>query len=214
MIQGSILSVFKCTDSDASLKTGGASFLVSGHQEAIKEDFAIKQWFRYNKGERREGMRQTPANLIEETAVSAWRLTAVLYLIIPVALLAGSIAAFVYISWPWWVIAIAVSLLIIDIIFFVFLIPRLRWRRWRYEVFEQEVYIQHGIIIRRRTLVPMLRVQHVDTKQGPILKKFSLATVTISTAATTHEIPALTEEEASGLRDRISELARVEENDV
>jgi len=36
----------------------------------------------------------------------------------------------------------------------------------------------------------------------------------ISTAATTHQIPALTDEDASDLRDRISTLARVDEDDV
>src|SRR5699024_360874 len=76
------------------------------------------------------------------------------------------------------------------------------------------IYIQHGILVVSRILVPMIRVQHVDTKQGPILRKFNLASVTISTAATTHEIPALIEADASALRDRISTLARVDEDDV
>ncbi|HLS67353.1 MAG TPA: PH domain-containing protein, partial [Pseudogracilibacillus sp.] len=64
------------------------------------------------------------------------------------------------------------------------------------------------------TIIPMIRVQHVDTKQGPILKRYSLATVSISTAATVHEIPALNEAEASVIRDRISVLARVDEDDI
>src|SRR5699024_3890336 len=97
---------------------------------------------------------------------------------------------------------------------FIYLIPALRYRRWRYEIFEQEIYIQHGILIRTRTLIPMIRVQHVDTEQGPILSRFELTTVSISTAATTHNIPALVEEDASHLRDRISTLARVDEDDV
>ena len=46
----------------------------------------------------------------------------------------------------------------------------------------------------------MVRVQHVDTEQGPILKKYDLATITISSAATTHTIPALITAEA----DRIT----------
>lgn len=43
---------------------------------------------------------------------------------------------------------------------------------------------------------------------------YKLATVSISTAATTHEIPALYEEDATSLRDRISNLAMVDEDDV
>ena len=60
----------------------------------------------------------------------------------------------------------------------------------------------------------MVRVQHVDTSQGPILKKYDLANISISTAATTHVIPMLVTEEADRLRARISELARVAEDDV
>jgi Uncharacterized conserved protein len=60
----------------------------------------------------------------------------------------------------------------------------------------------------------MVRVQHVDTSQGPILKHYCLASMSISTAATIHTIPAITEQEADQLRVRISELARVAEDDV
>jgi membrane protein YdbS with pleckstrin-like domain len=60
----------------------------------------------------------------------------------------------------------------------------------------------------------MVRVQHVDTQQGPILRKYDLASITISTAATNHTIPALITSEADELRSRISTLARVAEDDV
>ena len=60
----------------------------------------------------------------------------------------------------------------------------------------------------------MARVQHVDTRQGPLLRHYGLSTVTISTAAGTHEIPALADDVAGILRDRISELARVVDEDV
>ena len=90
----------------------------------------------------------------------------------------------------------------------------IRWRRWRYEVREQEIELQHGVLFITRTLVPMVRVQHVDTQQGPLLRKYQLATVTISTAATVHEIPALPIEEAEELRVYISQLARVADEDV
>ena len=37
----------------------------------------------------------------------------------------------------------------------------------------------------------MIRVQHVDTEQGPILKNYNLANISISSAATVHTIPML-----------------------
>ena len=115
---------------------------------------------------------------------------------------------------PWWIYAIAAAVVILFAYFFIYLFPKVRWMRWRYEVRESEIELQHGIFIVKRTLIPMVRVQHVDTAQGPILRKYNLAEITISTAATNHTIPALVMEEADELRSRISALARVAEEDV
>jgi membrane protein YdbS with pleckstrin-like domain len=90
----------------------------------------------------------------------------------------------------------------------VIAVPELRWRRWRYEVRDQEIDLRHGTVRITRTLVPMLRVQHVDTTQGPIDQALGLATVVVHTAAGATTIPALEEDHAGRLRDRIAALAR------
>lgn len=159
-------------------------------------------------------MRQPPMNRIAPDAIKAWKWNASIYAgLLWIVIIAGFVVSFIF-DFSIWYAVVAAAVGFIMTYFTVFLFPLLRWRRWRYEIFDQEMYIQYGMIIMSRTLVPMIRVQHVDTKQGPILKKFKLASVTISTAATIHEIPALLEEDASDLRDRISALARVDEDDV
>lgn len=166
-------------------------------------------------------MRNEPRNRIAKDAMNVWRVRAIINIIICWGLLLAGGLAWVYffmmrdfadipLFYGW----IYLGLVILSIVLFVFIVPKFRYRRWRYEIFEQEVYIQHGILIMTRTIVPMIRVQHVDTVQGPILKKYKLSTVTISTAATVHQIPALTDEDASALRDQISVLARVDEDDM
>src|SRR5215208_607987 len=90
----------------------------------------------------------------------------------------------------------------------VVLLPELRWRRWRWEVREHEIDIRRGTLAVTRTLVPMLRVQHVDTKRDLLQQWLGLATVVFHTAAGANEIPALTVAEAGQVRDRIAELAR------
>lgn len=159
-------------------------------------------------------MREEPKHLIAVNAIRAWRISAIIYMIILWLLIIGLAVLTYLFDFSFLYISIAAIIGIIFTFFFVYAIPKLRYRRWRYEIFEQEVYIQHGILIMTRTIIPMIRVQHVETEQGPILKKYRLATVMISTAATTHQIPALTDEDASDLRDRISTLARVDEDDV
>ncbi|TKC13522.1 PH domain-containing protein [Robertmurraya kyonggiensis] len=155
-----------------------------------------------------------PQKRISERALTVWRITATIYSIFTLLLCGGIISLTIIFDWPIWISVIAVLLLFLESYFFIYLFPRIKWKRWRYEVREQELELQQGIFIVKRTLVPMIRVQHVDTRQGPIFRKYDLATVTVSTAATTHEIPALEVEEAEEMRVFISKLARVADEDV
>ena len=155
-----------------------------------------------------------PQKRISPKALKVWRIYGVLESLVVALLAAGAIVLTYLFDWPGWVTVIAVAVFILFTYVFVYLLPMIKWKRWRYEVREQEIELQRGIFIVKRTLVPMVRVQHVDTVQGPILKKYGLSTITISSAATVHEIPALNMEEADELRNSISQLARVAEDDV
>ena len=159
-------------------------------------------------------MENQPAQRISKRALTLWRIYGVIQVAIVVLLTIGlTVAVFLW-NWPWWLLLIALGIILIELIVTVWLVPTLRWKRWRYEVSEQDIDLQYGIFIITRTLVPMVRVQHVDTEQGPLLRKFRLSTISISTAATIHKIPALDENEAERLRQSISSLARVAEDDV
>jgi uncharacterized protein len=91
-------------------------------------------------------------------------------------------------------------------------VPDLRFRRWRYEVRDDEIDIRHGTFVVRRTLVPIRRVQHVETESGPLQGQFGLASVSFHTAAGETEIPALTTAEAERVRERIAVLARTRDD--
>jgi len=155
-----------------------------------------------------------PKNRISERALRVWRISGAVISAVFFLLAGGVIGLTIFFDWPIWISVTAIILFILSIYFFVILFPSLRWKRWRYEVREQEIELQHGLFVIKRTLVPMVRVQHVDTAQGPILRKYKLASVTVSTAATTHEIPALELSEAEEMRISISRLARVADEDV
>ncbi|QED46363.1 PH domain-containing protein [Cytobacillus dafuensis] len=155
-----------------------------------------------------------PQKRISERGLKVWRISGVIHSLFSLLLSGGLIGLTIAFDWPIWIIGAALIFYAIDTYLFVMLIPTLRWKRWRYEVRENEIELQHGVFVIKRTLVPMIRVQHVDTKQGPILRKYKLATVAVSTAATVHEIPALDMNEAEELRFFISKLARVADEDV
>lgn len=159
-------------------------------------------------------MRDIPKNRISERALTVWKTSAIITSLIGWI---GAIAVLVFtiiFDWPFWIFAILLILSLLESILTIFILPKLKWKRWRYEVHEHEIDLQRGVLIVKRTIIPMNRVQHVDTQQGPLLRKHHLASVTISTAATVHEIPALDLEEADQLRDSISRLARVDEDDI
>lgn len=159
-------------------------------------------------------MRPDPDKEIDPNAVPAWRISggisSVFWWILPVIYgfiaLGGGV--------PKWGTAALAALVILNTIMQASLIPYIRWKRWRYEISEHEIYIKFGIFIITRTLIPVNRIQHVDTRQGPIYKSFNLSSVTITTAATTHEIPALNDEVADEVRNKISKLAREADQDV
>ncbi|MBP3040196.1 PH domain-containing protein [Bacillaceae bacterium Marseille-Q3522] len=154
-----------------------------------------------------------PTNRIADKALLAWRIAGMIYSIFPLLLSGSAITLSIIFDLPIWFIAAAIIFYFLYLYFFVFLFPVMRWKRWRYEVREEEIELEQGIFFIKKTLIPMIRVQHVDTQQGPILRKYQLATVVVSTAASTHTIPALNVAEAEELRHSISKLARVADED-
>ena len=91
------------------------------------------------------------------------------------------------------------------------LVPRIRLARFRYEVREDEIDLRRGVVVQTRTLVPMARVQHVDTRRTVLSRFFGLAAVVFHTAAGANEIPALREADAAAIRDQIADLAKMPE---
>jgi uncharacterized protein len=62
-------------------------------------------------------------------------------------------------------------------------------------------------VFRHSVSIPLDRVQHVDTRQGPLERAFGLSNVIVYTAAglsADGSIPGLDEEQAAHLRDALS----------
>ncbi len=82
------------------------------------------------------------------------------------------------------------------------------WRSWGYVEREDDLYITHGVLFRTLVAVPYGRMQLVEVESGPLERAFKLATVSLKTASaeTNASIPGLAPEEATRLRDRLTEL--------
>ncbi len=154
-------------------------------------------------------MRAEPAERLDPRAKTLWRITGVLGalpLLAIGALVSSSLVRVVEVPLPVGVLPILAALVLVVVLAGV--MPGLRWRRWRYEIRAEEVDLQRGIFWVSRTLVPLARIQHVDTQSGPLQRRFGLATVVFYTAAGANQIPELSAPVAAEVRDRIAELTR------
>lgn len=93
----------------------------------------------------------------------------------------------------------------------IFLMPRRRYAAWGYTMGEDELAVKHGLMIRKLTIVPFGRVQHIDTARGPLQRMFGLATLVLNTAGTRGaavRLPGLQHEDAESIRDEIRSKIR------
>src|SRR5918992_5041607 len=107
----------------------------------------------------------------------------------------------------WWVSAIILGVGAAILLIRLALVER-TWRSWGYVEREDDLYITHGVLFRTLVAVPYGRMQLVEVASGPLERSFGLATVTLKTASaeTNASIPGLTPDEATRLRDRLTEL--------
>jgi len=117
--------------------------------------------------------------------------------------------------WDWTLIPgwTALAIAAATFVLFTWIIPQMKYARFQYELFDDELEIQSGLIFLSNVLVPMVRVQHVELESGPLMRKYDLASVSIVTAATTHRISGLKQPEAQQLKRRIGILAKVDDQD-
>jgi uncharacterized protein len=110
-------------------------------------------------------------------------------------------------SGRWWISGLIWgAALVIALVRFAF-VGR-SWRSWGYVERDDDLYITHGVMFRSLIAVPYGRMQLVEVESGPLERAFGLATVTLRTASpeTGARIPGLSPEEATRLRDRLTEL--------
>jgi len=69
-------------------------------------------------------------------------------------------------------------------VLFAYKWPAVRYKRLRYLVDEGGLRIRRGVFWRKVIWIPISRVQHTDVSQGPLQRKFGLATLTVHTAGT------------------------------
>lgn len=147
-----------------------------------------------------------PAHQVSPRAVKYWVVNGLIGGVITWVVL-FAIYVVVPDSWARWLGPVFILVMISSLID-VTLEPIIRYRRTRWEVTDERVFVQTGWLSRDQRIAPLSRVQTVDTHRGAIMRLFRLANVTVTTASAAGPItlPCLDTE----LADRVTaELARV-----
>lgn len=81
-------------------------------------------------------------------------------------------------------------------------------RSWGYAENADDLLVTRGVMFKRLVAIPYGRMQFVDVQAGPLDRAFGIATVTLHTASaeTAADIPGLLADEATRLRNRLTEL--------
>lgn len=91
--------------------------------------------------------------------------------------------------------------------------PQRIYARLRYGMSERLLQVVRGWLFHTDTIVPFVRVQHLDVHRGPLDKMFGTASLVVHTAGThnsTVTVPGLAPERAAQIRDIIREHVRTD----
>ncbi|MBD0860834.1 PH domain-containing protein [Gordonia sp. zg691] len=121
-----------------------------------------------------------PVNMVDPRAKTLWRIGP-LILGVP-ALVAAIVVAATSAEARWIALAAALAAAALTVVFTT-VVPLWRYRFHRWEVSEDAVYSQSGWFVRHRVIIPIARIQVVDTEAGPIEQLLKLAQLTVTTAS-------------------------------
>lgn len=152
---------------------------------------------------------------ISPKAIKLWRIreyiNAGIWLIIGIAI---GIASIFFDFIPWWIFLVPAAIVLYIIIVHAWIIPKLRYKYFRYQVLEDEIRIHSGILFKSEVAVPLYRVQNIDTTVGPIMKRMNLKGISLQTSAEKLFIPELETDKADQLRHDIRELINKNVNEL
>lgn len=92
----------------------------------------------------------------------------------------------------------------------------LLYRSWHYVVRADSLFLNRGVFTLVRTVVPYVRVQHIDTTRSPLERLLGLSTLVVYTAGSRGAdvtIPGLTPDRASTLQERLERLTTESEEE-
>jgi len=85
-----------------------------------------------------------------------------------------------------------------------------RYRSWKYEIKKDHIYLEHGVLVKIKTMVPFVRIQHVDTQKSILDRLLGVSSVVVYTAGSRGSdvsIPGVIPREGEDLQDDLKNRA-------
>ncbi len=146
-------------------------------------------------------VRPEPTNTLPRGVRAMWLCEGALAVAVLIAFASGIAAAVGGLA-PWLPLGVAVAGTA-----HVLTVPGARYRRYRWELHEEELDLLCGVLNVTRTIVPISRIQHVSVQRTGWTSVFDLVRLNVHTAAGETTIPGLQPARAAHVRDQI--LARL-----
>ncbi|MDN5895161.1 MAG: PH domain-containing protein [Nocardioides sp.] len=146
-----------------------------------------------------------PEHQVSPRAVSYWRFSALLGLL-PVLAVTIPLAVFLP-ERPWW-LWVLIGVVVIPLLAVAVAMPPIRFRVHRWEITPDAIFTRSGWITRKLRIIPLTRVQTVEREQGAVMRRFGLASVTVTTASAAGPI-TITCLDADVARQAVTELTRI-----
>lgn len=155
-----------------------------------------------------------PEHKIDKNIIKVSIITEVIETSIILLVLGGLFYLDYLFNWKVWIGWILIGLTVITVIAFIWstlIRPVLLYRNTRYEVDEQYMQLKTGALFEKHQLIPMTKIQSVETNQGPIMRKYGLYSLSVETMASSHSIVGLSESRAIKMRNQIAHYAKIRE---
>ncbi len=148
---------------------------------------------------------------LDPAYVTLHRITgAIITAIVALNVLIGSPIVLLVVPLKLWanlIIIAAAAAFALFLAWFSWIWPAVEHHHIAYRVDPVGIEIRRGVVWRRIITVPRSRVQHTDVSQGPIERRYGLATLHIFTAGTEHskvDLPGLAHATALKVRDHLA----------
>jgi membrane protein YdbS with pleckstrin-like domain len=148
---------------------------------------------------------------VDPRAIAVWRFATALAFVPPFAVVSIVAIATTVARLPVaiafliaWLLLLGAALVV------VWRYPPARYRHLSYRIDDAGITVRDGVFWRTRSALPRMRIQHTDVSQGPLQRRYGVATLKLYTAGsrfTRIEVPGLEHAVAVALGDRLQRRA-------